>query len=164
LPLLIPIPLPPGLTTIFAVPLIIFTIQMLGGKMDGIWLPKWIGNRSLKSKVLREILNKSIPIISFMEKILRPRIKFLINKLSIRILGIASLFFSILIAIPLPFTNLLPALAIFCIAIGILNQDGLIIIAGILIGIIGTIIVAFILIFGEEFIHKIAKYIKKKNT
>lgn len=41
LPICLPIPVPPGYTTFFSIPLFIFSVQMILG-MPAPWLPAWI--------------------------------------------------------------------------------------------------------------------------
>ena len=52
-----------------------------------------------------------------------------------------------------PGTNTVPAIAIFCIGVGLLERDGLFLISGLLIGIVGLSVSAGILFFGVEILR-----------
>ena len=65
LPLSIPLPVPPGLTTIASMPLIFFSIQLLFN-YDAPWLPNWVGRKTFKttkfsicSRKNRSVFNKA---------------------------------------------------------------------------------------------------------
>lgn len=50
LPLCLPVPVPPGYTTFFSIPLFIFSIQMILG-MSAPWLPAWLEKNKLKKLI-----------------------------------------------------------------------------------------------------------------
>lgn len=151
LPLSIPIPLPPGFTTIAAIPLIIFSVQMIFCAQYP-WLPKWLSNKSVKQSTLLSLVRKANIILTKMEKFSRPRLSFLSTRIAESLLGVFLLLCSIAIANPIPFTNFLPALSILTISFGLINQDGVIICCGISVGILGLILTFFITILGPSFI------------
>lgn len=45
IPICLPIPAPPGFTTVFSLPLIIFSLQMICG-MRSPWLPRWLTGKN----------------------------------------------------------------------------------------------------------------------
>lgn len=139
LPFSTPLPSPPGLTTIISIPLIIFSIQMIVGSKQ-ILLPKRVNNYRIKNSVLKMISDKITPIIQFIEKYIKPRFRFAKSVYTEQFLGIICLLAALSIAIPLPLTNAMPSLGISVMALGLLNRDGLVIIGGIIITIIGLII------------------------
>lgn len=151
LPLAVPMPYIPGLTTILVLPLIIISVQMIYGA-DSPWLPKWLGKRSIKRSTLSFIILKSSPFIRKLEKLIKPRLAFMSTHIGTKTVGFIALIFSLSIALPLPLTNLLPAIGIFFMSFGLLNKDGLTIIVGILIGIIGLYVTFAVLIFGKKII------------
>jgi len=72
-------------------------------------------------------------ILRFLEKFLRPRITFLIDtpllvQLHALVMLLAALV--LLLPLPIPFTNSFPAWAILLLAAGLLERDGLFILAG----------------------------------
>ena len=61
LPVSVPIPYIPGITTLFAIPIIFLSVQMVLG-FEFPWLPKWLTKISIKRKILRYAILKSSPM------------------------------------------------------------------------------------------------------
>jgi len=136
LPNLIPIPAP-GLSAIVGAPLILVTLQMLLG-LKSPWFPSFIGKRKLKTEQLRRVCRRVVPVMKKLERITSPRLKILAKPPADRVIALICVVLSLMIMMPIPFGNALPALAIGCFAIGILQRDGLFILAGLLITLLGT--------------------------
>jgi len=113
LPLILPIPAPPGYTTLFSIPLFILSVQMIWGA-ESPWLPKWITKIEVKTTTLRKLTGKAIPLLKWIEKFLHPRLSF-------------------------------AAFGILVMSLGLLGKDGVVIIIGKIIGIIGLMITSVIL-------------------
>ena len=142
-PMAIPLPYPPGFTTILGLPLLIFSIQMLKG-MNKPKLPAKIAAKSITTNHLKFAVEKSKRFFIWIEKLLRPRIFIMSSIHGERIIGFVSLICSIAIVLPIWFGNAIPSAAIMIMALGLLNKDGLVIIIGIITGIIGVIIAALV--------------------
>ncbi len=143
LPNLIPIPAP-GLSAVLGAPLILVTFQlMLGLKTP--WLPKFIAGRRIKRSALSRSCNRIIPYLEKLEFIIGPRLTFLVSYPADRFIALVCVILSLMIMLPVPFGNALPALAICLFALGILQCDGLFIIFGIIITLLGAaVILAFL--------------------
>jgi len=139
LPVAVPLPYPPGFTTIMGVPLIILSIQMLVGSKK-VRLPEKVNHYELKNSTLKAISDKIVPIIEAIEKYIKPRLSFARSVYCEQFVGLICLIAAISIALPIPLTNAIPALGITIMALGLLNRDGIIIIAGFFITVIGIII------------------------
>ncbi len=153
LPLCIPVPVPPGYTTFFAIPLFILAVQMIAGR-DTPWLPKWLERKSVKRQTLATMVEKATPLLRKIEKLLKPRINRFGMEWWEKTIGIFSFIFAVSIAVPLPLTNLPPGYGILIMSLGLLGKDGVTIIIGIIIGIIGIIITAGVIIGGAEIISE----------
>ncbi len=149
LPLSIPLPLPPGATFIPALPLVWFSIQMLQG-VDSPWLPNWIAKKKIKRETVALIIEKGAPYLKKIEKLLRARFPFASSRKGERLVGLFCLIFSISILIPLPFTNLIPAVGIVLMSLGLLSKDGIVIALGMILGSIGIAITGLIILLGKE--------------
>jgi hypothetical protein len=145
LPVAIPLPYPPGFTTIMGAPLIILSIQMILGSKK-VNLPKRINQYELKNSTLKTISNKIVPPVEAIEKYTKPRINFVKSVYCEQIVGFTCLISAISVAIPLPFTNAIPAFGITVMALGMLSRDGFVIIAGFLFSILGLIVAAAFII------------------
>ncbi|MCC8371342.1 MAG: exopolysaccharide biosynthesis protein [Rickettsia endosymbiont of Pseudomimeciton antennatum] len=139
IPIAIPLPYPPGFTTIVGIPLIILSMQMLLGFRQ-VSLPSKINNYQISNDILINISNKIVPKIKLVEKYIRPRFSFATSIYCEQFIGLVSLICAIAIAIPLPLTNAIPALGITIMTLGLLNRDGLTIFLGFMVSIVGLII------------------------
>jgi hypothetical protein len=154
LPLSIPIPYIPGLTTLLAIPLLIFSVQLLLG-IKYPWLPKWILKKTIKRSFIALFIIKSSPIMKKIETVLRHRLEAVTEDTGARIIGLFAFLFSLAIALPLPLTNLLPSFGILLMSFGMLGKDGLIAIIGMLTGIVGLILTALVLLLGTKIVFGI---------
>ena len=144
LPLCLPVPVPPGYTTFFAIPLFIFSIQMILG-MHAPWLPKWLEKKEIKRISLEKLIEKAKPWLKKIEVHLRPRMTNVSVKTWEKIIGTFSFVFAMSIALPIPMTNFPPGWGILIMSLGLLSKDGLTIIIGITVGIIGVCITMVVL-------------------
>lgn len=122
------LPAPPGLSGVLGLPLIYLSAQMMLGRMP--WLPPFIDNRSLSRENFRALIDRANPILARIEKLLSQRLNALTSPLAERFLGALCLTLSLMLALPVPLGNLMPALAICVIALGMLERDGYWIILG----------------------------------
>lgn len=136
LPNLIPIPAP-GLSAIAGAPLILVTLQMILGRKSP-WFPDFIGKRKLKTEQLRRVCIRVVPVMEKLELLTSPRLKFLAKPPVDRVIALICAVLSLMIMMPIPFGNALPALAICFFAIGILQRDGLFVLVGLLVTLLGT--------------------------
>lgn len=136
IPICLPIPAPPGYTTLFSLPLFIFSLQMIFG-MSAPWLPAWLERKNIEKSTLEKILAKANPWLKKIEKYMHPRLTYIGARTWERFIGFFAFVFAISIAIPLPLTNFLPGMGTLIMSLGLVNRDGLTILFGMLIGTIG---------------------------
>jgi hypothetical protein len=153
-PIAVPLPYPPGFTTILGMPLLFYTVQMMMGKVDP-WLPKKIAEKEIKISHLKAVIKHSIKFFQFIEKITRPRILVLSSLNGERLIGFLGFLCAVSVSLPIMFGNAVPSLGILIMSIGLLNRDGIIIIFGILVSLIGLFISAAVVVLGLAFIKAI---------
>ena len=130
LPFVVPVPLP-GFSTPIGLLFALFGLRIAFEKHP--WWPEWFLKRTLPSATLERLIQRSIRLIRWAEKLLKPRMHFLqrwpifrmVNGLVIFSCGVA-----LSLPIPIPFTNTIPALAILFLSMGIMEEDGLFILLG----------------------------------
>ena len=149
LPNCVPVPIPPGGSTLLSVPLFFIALQMLWGKHSP-WMPRWLRHKSLEQTTIDKIIRLAAPKLRWVEKFLKPRFTFANSKTGERFIGFIWLAFAISIAVPLPMTNFLPGVGTLIMALGLLGRDGLVVIFGILIGIAGVMFTILLLTVGVE--------------
>lgn len=145
LPICLPVPVPPGYTTLFSIPLFIFSIQMILG-MRAPWLPPWIEKKYIKRASLEKIVEKANPWLKKIEHRMQPRMTYISVHTWERIIGIFAFVFTVSIALPIPLTNFPPGWGILVMSLGLLNRDGLTILIGMIIGTIGIGITMIVLV------------------
>lgn len=138
IPNLLPIYIP-GLSPIFGVPLAIIALQLaLGQPMP--WLPGVLTRRSLRREDLQKIAIAAQPWLRRVEYFLKPRPSALTRRTGERVIGAYCFFLALLVIVPLPFTNGPPSLACAIMAIGLIEEDTLTVLAGMVVGVFGTVL------------------------
>jgi len=146
LPFIQPVPLP-GLSTPLGLAIVLIALRLSLGQRP--WLPKRIQRAKLPAGFFGKILTITERLLRYLESVLRPRWPAitgtpLFNQLhAIMILTSALI---LLLPLPIPFSNLLPAWAIFLVACGLLERDGLFITLGYLAFLVG---VAYFILLGN---------------
>lgn len=133
----------PGTSGILGLPLIYLTSQMMLGRLP--WLPKFIATRSLARTDFAALVNRIEPWLARSERFLKPRLSWLVHEKAERLIGLVALFLSVILILPIPFGNMLPALAISLFALGLMEHDGIWVIAGFVVTIAATSVVAAVL-------------------
>lgn len=133
----------PGLSTVFGVPQIFVSLQMIMGAHRP-WLPKMVLDRSITMKDFRKMVEKAEPHLLRFERLLRPRLAVMSSTLVERLLGLVLLLLSILVALPIPFANQPPAVAQGLISLGLIERDGVVVLIGLVVAAIATAIAAIV--------------------
>mgnify|MGYP002633502104 CR=1 FL=1 len=124
LPFVTPIPLP-GLSTPFGLAIAFISLRLTLGRRP--WLPKQLQRKELPAGFFEKVFKVAERMIKVLESLLRPRLARLtgstlllrLHALVILLAGIA-----LLLPLPIPFTNTLPAWSILLMAGGLLERDG----------------------------------------
>lgn len=124
----------PGVSTITGLPMLFVAVQMALGH-NRVYLPRWIADSSIATADFQRLVNKVVPWFRRIEKLMRPRILFLSQGHAERWLGAFCVLLAFLLALPIPLGNLLPALGILFVALGLIERDGVCVLVGIAIGI-----------------------------
>jgi hypothetical protein len=122
------LPLPPGASAVLGAPLIVLSAQLMLGR--DAWLPGPIARRSLRRADFAALVARATPWLERAEQLLRPRLPLFAGRAAEPVIGLLLVVLSVLLALPIPFGNFLPALAICLFALGILERDGALVLAG----------------------------------
>jgi hypothetical protein len=128
LPEALPLPIA-GVSAIVGIPLMLLSIQLLLG-FSKPWLPQWLANRLIKRKDLEQAIHYSLGFLRKFEHVIRPRWKSATTPPIQRLLGLLFLLLGIIIFLPIPFGNVLPAIAIVIISLGLIEGDGVLVVVG----------------------------------
>ena len=135
------VPAPPGTSAILGPPLVFFAVQLILGSPQA-WLPAWLLERNIPSPLLQAYERRVSKRLKKAEALLRPRLTFLTGQAATKPVGVLSLFLAIVLAMPIPFGNFLPGLAISLLALGLIGRDGVFILAGVIVALVGLTVVA----------------------
>ena len=131
IPFLLPVSIP-GVSTVFGLVIIFIGISITLNR--ALWLPERILRHELTREHLVPVLEKGIHFFARLEQWMGVRLRQLTEgDLMNRINGLALTAGGVLLLFPLsfiPFSNTLPALAVLLLALGMLQRDGVFIIAG----------------------------------
>ena len=159
LPFCTPVPLP-GLSTPFGLIITIIGVRLaLGAKP---WLPVRLLDTRLPPTVFAKVFAFTRRIILAFERLLRPRLLWVtassrLEQLHAIPLVICALM--LLLPLPIPFSNIVPAWGILLIAGGLLERDGRFIIAGYVASLITIVFFGAIAIFGVGAVDFIWKWL-----
>lgn len=122
------LPVPPGTSAILGAPLVFLAAQMALGLRP--WLPRWIACRTLPRSDFAAVVQRIGPWLARAERLLRPRASGLALPPMEHLVGLVCLLLAVVLVLPVPLGNMLPALAISLMALGVLERDGLWVLAG----------------------------------
>nr|AOO54564.1 protein exod [uncultured bacterium] len=151
LPFVFFVPLP-GLSIIFGLLVVFAGCSIVRDRP--LWIPRFLQKKKIPGNVAAKIFSKGSAILKKIEKVAYPRISFFhrhpfwqkFNGCLVAICGV-------LLMLPLPpGTNFTPGLNAFLISIGILEEDGLFILAGYFVFLINMFLFIYLPVVG---IHKL---------
>ncbi|MDB5460679.1 MAG: exopolysaccharide biosynthesis protein [Caulobacteraceae bacterium] len=123
------LPLPPGGSAVLALPLLMIALQIALGR-ERLWLPHWLSDRKLEREAVAKVARRVLPPLEWIEALGRPRLGFVTGRLGTRLAGAAATVLALVVMLPIPFGNLLPAMAVALLALGLARKDGLMVLGG----------------------------------
>lgn len=123
------LPLPPGGTTIFGLPLCLLAPQLLIGARAP-WLPLRVRQGAISTADLKKGLPKVLPWIRRMESVSKPRLPFLFGGMGQRMIGLVCTLLALVLILPIPLGNILPATAVTVLSLSLVQRDGVLALLG----------------------------------
>jgi len=121
----------PGLSMPFGIAISLIGACLVIGREP--WLPRFIMNRRLSSARSDQLLAGAIKVARRLEKFVRPRLSFLHAGPGMSRLigfGIVIAGVGLMLPLPIPFSNSIPAWAVVLLAVGMMEKDGLCVLLG----------------------------------
>lgn len=137
------LPMPPGLSAILGAPLVFITAQLAIGR-PRLWLPRILADRTFRTADFGAVVDRILPYLRKLEGRLRPRLTFLLGFLAERAVGLVALLLAVIVFLPVPFGNMLPALAIAVLGLGLVERDGLATLIGWLVAVASLLLLVFL--------------------
>ncbi len=150
LPALVPLPGPWGMT--FGTILSLVALQVMAGARK-VWVPATIRRRSVSADLVARLAAASHPTLAAAERWLQPRRLLPLTGRQARMLVAVPIFINaVIIALPIPMGNLVPAFATIAISLGICVRDGAAVLVGLLLSVAALIWTGALLMFGAAII------------
>lgn len=135
------IPAPPGYNFFMALVITALSVAMLLDRQ--MRLPSAFGRIRLPTKALLKLLDLLAQLTTWIAKVSSPRLLPLTAPAARPFIALVGIVFGVAMLAPIPFTNMLPSIGLAMICIGHLNRDGLVVIGGTVVGVVGLIILWF---------------------
>jgi hypothetical protein len=149
LPNVVPGPMIPGFSVPFAVGIAVLGLQLAMG-----WhaprLPRWLKRLSIERRRFERFVLRTEPMLLRLERWLKPRPSDLTEGPGERLVGIALITLSLILALPVPFGNAPIGLGIIIIALGLLEGDGRALVIGLAAGLAAALWNMALIVAGAE--------------
>lgn len=134
---------PPGLSTIFALPLLLVLLQMLYNRRQP-WLPRRLRRKPVKLETITKFNQFMVPRLRKIEAYVKPRGLFISTPIGKAVIALYAIVLTVFMAMPIPLTNTMPAWALIALGVGLMSRDGLLILlacvlGGVVMGIVSTV-------------------------
>jgi hypothetical protein len=168
LPSALPVPAA-GYSTPFGIAILILGLQMLKGRRIP-WLPQKMRDKAFTRSKLAGMIGKTSGFFRWVEKLVRPRLRWINSRGGYRLMAVLVIFMSLLMCLPIPSTNTAPAMVIFLIGVGLCEDDGLFAIGACVLGVIASLLYLVVIYFaillirehGWEGVMQIKSFIKQQ--
>lgn len=142
-----PMPGIPFVSTVTGTPLAFFAGQLALGHPTP-WLPQRLLRQSFGRAALLQALERVAPYVQRVERLLKHRLPQLATGRGERVAAAVACVLAVILALPIPGGNLLPAWAIVFFALGILERDGVCVLIGGIVTVLALSVVAAVLLLG----------------
>ena len=129
------LPGPPGYNFIVSLIIIALMVMMIRGHEIRLW--GFIGRRQLPVNLLVRLLGILAKLIDLIARLSSPRLVWFTGPAALPVIGIFIVGMGIAMLPPLPFGNMVPSIGVAMVCIGVLNRDGLMVLAGVVTGLVG---------------------------
>lgn len=158
LPFLSPVTIP-GISTPFGLAIALCGFRIAFGHKP--WLPAVILDRRISYHSLEKMVQAGCRIYGVLEKVLRPRLSFfLVGPGMTMLVGAAIAISGVVLSLPIPppflLTNTIPGFAIVFLSLGLMERDGVFVLAGHALTIVAMTYVVLIGVLGKELLSYIA--------
>ena len=118
-----------GVPQVVSLPMAAVVFQIAQGREQP-WLPERLKARAVDVGTLRSILGRVAKYVGWAERLAKPRLSWLTEGASLRIVGAVSLIPVASILSPIPLSNTPPGVGMAVVAVGLLERDGVLTLAG----------------------------------
>jgi hypothetical protein len=133
----------PGISFFAGLAMIVPGLQLAIGFKAPV-LPRLLRLRSLPTSTVQKIGYRILPRIKWLEQYVKPRwIRFTTPPVP-NFIGLVFVALAFILMLPLPFSNLPPAIALLTLSLGMMERDGLLLFVGLTVAVIALLIGGFV--------------------
>jgi hypothetical protein len=148
-----------GVPQVVALPMMAIAAQMAAGRSEP-WMPRRFAQRQIGKPGLERMASGARKWFGWVEALARPRLRLLSGPTAERLVGAVFVLFCTSILVPLPATNTTPGIAIALASMGLITRDGLLVLAGLVLGTAWIALLIFgFLFFGAAFVDILKDFI-----
>lgn len=152
------VPVPPGLATVLGFGCFFLAVQMALGKRSP-WLPQKVACFKFPHWFILQLLQNLKRVTKIFEKLTRPRLlEVAENPYAWRGNGVCIAWLTLLLMLPIPFTNPLPTMGILLLVVATLEADGLLMCVGYVLSVLITLffgLIAYFLLQAPDLLPKL---------
>ncbi len=131
-------PMPPPIPLVCGLLLLLVAVQIAAG-MSAPWLPRRLLGRSIARQDVERAVRRAVPILQRLERWSRPRMSVFESALGMRGMGLALLTLAMALIVAAPIIGQIPlGLAVCLVGLGLVERDGVVVIAGLVVGTAGV--------------------------
>lgn len=155
LPFMTPIPLP-GLSTPFGLVIALIALKMSLGQKP--WIPRRLREKQAPAGFFSKVFSFTARILGWLERMMKPRWSFVFpGRWAVQCHSVL-MFLSalvLLLPLPIPFTNSFPAWVILLVAAGLAERDGLFVVLGYIVFVLGALYFVFLGEVAQRALHAV---------
>ncbi|KKB13348.1 hypothetical protein VE25_02515 [Devosia geojensis] len=134
------LPGPPGYSVVIGLAIMAFSIMLFLRMPIRLWT--FVGERRLPLRLLLKLLEFFSGFTRVVSKFSKPRATSLTSQRILPAIALLGFVLGVAMLVPIPFTNTLPSLGLAIVCVGILNRDGIAVLIGGIVGLIGLVVLA----------------------
>jgi hypothetical protein len=117
--------------------------MMYGSKRA--WLPRFVADKSLPAEQFRSIMERVVPRLVSLERYVTPRYWPFWRKRGDRIIGTIAFLLAVIVTLPIPLGNWLPAFATTLLGLALSERDGILFAVGSVVAIASIAVIVFVI-------------------
>ena len=134
------LPMPPPIPLVCGLLLLLVAIQIAAG-MSAPWLPRRLLGQSIRQADVKRAVSRAVPVLKRLERWSRPRLSVFETAIGMRGMGVALLALALALIVAAPLIGQIPlGLAVCLVGLGLVERDGILVLAGLGIGLFGVAI------------------------
>lgn len=152
------LPLPPGTSFFFVIPILLVAGQMVFGRASP-WFPARLDRRGVTKAELERLISKIGWVEARVERLFRPRMPQLTGATAARAIGAICFVLALVAGIPIPLLHIAPAGAVVLFGLALIYRDGVLVVVAAIAAVLSLIVSGIIIGSGVVVLSYIASWL-----